>query len=186
MALNTIIFPYNKISEVEECKPVSSPSSTSFGEYKTAPYIYTLNSPLLKNYNLPIKISNKKNKSTPPSLNSHDIHDLFFGENKEHNISLYTNNLNTEKEKYNNLNNIDENYGKRIFQIKTLHFNKNPFRNDDSFDENESENNKNVFPYHNATNNLREFDIINKNKLYNRIKDNYKKKPKIKPVQEDE
>ena len=78
MALNTIFLLNSKITEVEECEPVSPPSSTSFGEYKTAPDIDTLNSPLFKNYNLPIEISNKKIKSSPPSLNSHDFHNFFL------------------------------------------------------------------------------------------------------------
>ena len=45
MALNTIILPYNKILEVEECELVSSPTSTSLEEHKSVPDLNLLNSP---------------------------------------------------------------------------------------------------------------------------------------------
>jgi hypothetical protein len=37
MALNSLLLPYNKISEVEECKPISSPSSTIIDKQKSVP-----------------------------------------------------------------------------------------------------------------------------------------------------
>ena len=191
MALNTIFLLNSKITEVEECEPVSPPSSTSFGEYKTAPDIDTLNSPLFKNYNLPIEISNKKIKSSPPSLNSHDFHNFFFGDNNKNNISLYSNNINIDKEK-DIINNINEennnnilNYDKRIFHINTSQFDKNPFRKDDNFDENESESNENAFSFPNTTKNTPVWDIIGKNKINNNLYNNITKDPKINPVQED-
>ena len=60
MALNTNILPNNKILEIEECEPISSPSSTSFEEHKTAPHINSLYSTLFKNYILPVELTIKK------------------------------------------------------------------------------------------------------------------------------
>ena len=94
MALNTIILPSNKILEVEECEPISSPSSTSFEEHKTVPDLNSLYSPLFDNYSLPIEVSSKKNNSSPPSLNAHDFHELLLGENNNQNISIFSNVLN--------------------------------------------------------------------------------------------
>ena len=85
MALNTNILPYNKILEVEECEPISSPSSTSFEEHKTAPHINSLCSTLFKHYILPVELTIKKNKSNP-SFHTHNFNELFYGVNNNQNF----------------------------------------------------------------------------------------------------
>ena len=193
MALNTIVLPYNKISEVEECEPVSSPSSTSFEEHKTFPYLNSLYLPLFKNYNFPIiELSITKNKSSPTTLNHQNLNELFFGDNTERNYSIYSNNLNIEQLK-NNLNgeNYKDNSGfeKSLFKLDKNHTsrpNRNAFKiNFVNVDENLIENHENQFSYANLRKNHRESDIIDNNKL-NRIYDNYiNNNPKINPVKED-
>ena len=175
MALNTIVLPYNKISEVEECEPVSSPSSTSFEEHKTFPYLNSLYLPLFKNYNFPIiELSITKNKSSPTTLNHQNLNELFFGDNTERNYSIYSNNLNIEQLK-NNLNgeNYKDNSGfeKSLFKLDKNHT---------------SRPNRNAFKINFVIRkNHRESDIIDNNKL-NRIYDNYiNNNPKINPVKED-
>ena len=200
MALNTNILPYNKILEVEECEPISSPSSTSFEEHKTAPHINSLCSTLFKNYILPVELTIKKNKSNP-SFHSHNFNELFYGVNNNQNFSIYSNNLNIEHEKnninYNIKNKIDISILDRpLFQLDKQHTsrsNKNPFKNANNLDnfnfsnvdENESESIENPFSCANLRKNHRESDVIEKNKLY-RIYDNYiNYNPKINPVKED-
>ena len=192
MALNTIVLPYNKISEVEECEPVSSPSSTSFEENKTFPYLNSLYLPLFKTYNFPIELSVTKNKSSPPTLNHQNLNELFFGDNTERNYSKYNNNLNIEQLK-NNLNseNYKDNSGfeKSLFKLDKNHTsrtNRNLFKNNfDNVDENLIENHGNPISYANLRENHRESDIIDNNKS-NRIYDNYiNNNPKINPVKED-
>ena len=149
MALNTIILPYNKILEVEECDPVSSPSSTSFEEQKSVPDYFCTS--LYQTYNFPIELSNKKTKSSPSSLDSHDFHQIFFGENNNEIMSLYSQkeinkipNLNINKEK-NNINNDwkdNTSIERTSFQVNKLNSsrsnNKNPFQraNNDISEEN--------------------------------------------------
>ena len=198
MALNTIILPYNKILEVEECKPVSSPSSTSFEEHKTFPELSRFNSPLFHSYNS-FLISEKRNKSNPPSLNSNNLHELFFGTNSNENISVYSqkdlNNLNIDQERnyindniINNINNnkkyIFERIQSKVNNHQTSRSNRNPFQLANNSEENESESSENPYSYSNIRRNHRESEVIDKSKL-NRIYDNYINNPKINPVKAD-
>ena len=192
MALNTIILPSNKILEVEECEPISSPSSTSFEEHKTVPDLNSLYSPLFDNYSLPIEVSSKKNNSSPPSLNAHDFHELLLGENNNQNISIFSNvlNLNIEKGKRNtNIGNKKdssfEKSSRLIDKKNSSRGNKKNYKKEkDNIDENDNESIDNPFSYTNLRKNNRESDIIDKNKLH-RMYDNYINKPKISPVEED-
>ena len=201
MALNTIILPYNKILEVEECKPVSSPSSTSFEEHKTAPDLNRFNSALFHSYNS-FQLSDKRNKSNPPSLNPNNFHEFFFGSNINENISIDSikdssniNNINIEQERNinnkNNKNNIEkknlEKTSPKINNHQTSRSNRNPFQranNLNNFEEYESESSDNIFNNTNFRRNHRESELIDKNKLH-RIYDNYINNPKINPVKED-
>ena len=189
MALNTIILPYNKISEVEECEPISSPSSTSFEEHKTVPDLNSLYSTLYKNYNLPLEICNQRNKSSPPSLNAHALDELLLGENNNQNISIYSHNLNLniekEKEKENNKDNSSFEQSSRINNHHIYRVNKNPFKKEnDNLNENESESLENPFLRANLRKNHRESDLVDKSKLH-KIDNNYINNPKITPVKED-
>ena len=196
MALNTIILPYNKILEVEECDPVSSPSSTSFEEQKSVPDYFCTS--LYQTYNFPIELSNKKTKSSPSSLDSHDFHQIFFGENNNEIMSLYSQkeinkipNLNINKEK-NNINNDwkdNTSIERTSFQVNKLNSsrsnNKNPFQranNDISEENNKKRDNFNFSKLH-KNNNIK-LDQNDKNKIY-RLYDNYTRNPKINPVKED-
>ena len=196
MALNTIILPYNKILEVEECEPVSSPSSTSFEEHKSVPYINSLYSPIHKTYNFPLELAEKKNKSSPTSLNSHDFHEIFFGENNNVNNTSYSQKElikfpNAEQENF-NINkyigdNKDNNLERTPFEINKLYSsraNQNPFQKPENFESlDESENNER-FSFNSLRRNNRETDKVDRNKL-NRIYDIYMNNPKISPVKED-
>jgi hypothetical protein len=98
MAFNSLILPYNKILEVEECEPISSPSSTSFEDQKTVPYY--LHSSLYKSYNFQIHFFHKKNKSSPSSLESNQI---FLENTNRENISLnYQEEINTNLNPFQN------------------------------------------------------------------------------------
>jgi hypothetical protein len=98
MAFNSLILPYNKILEVEECEPISSPSSTSFEDQKTVPYY--LHSSLYKTYNFQIHFFHKKNKSSPSSLESNQI---FLENTNRENISLnYQEEINTNLNPFQN------------------------------------------------------------------------------------
>ena len=91
MALNSIIPINTKIQEVEQCEPVSSPSSTSLEEHKSVP---DLSSHLNKFQFLFSNNTNKKSKSLSPKINYKNI----FDKNNKNNDSFY-NNLNIEQEK---------------------------------------------------------------------------------------
>ena len=197
MALNTIILPYNKILEVEECEPVSSPSSTSFEEHKSLPDLNLLYSPLFKSYNLPLELSTKKNRSSPPSIDSNNYQEFYFKTNNNENTSVFSqknisdiNNINIDQELKNNINKEKPKIEKNPFQQYNYYSsrsNQNPFqraKDSDKYDENESESSENPFSYANLRKNHRESEIIDKNKL-NRIYDNYINNPKISPVKED-
>jgi hypothetical protein len=200
MALNTIILPYNKISEVEECEPVSSPSSTSFEERKSVPDFNLLRTPFFHSYNLAIELSNKKCKSNPSSFDSHRLHRLFFGHNNNENISMHSQkeqtnlknlNINQEKNKKNYENQLnDSNYEKPLIHINnnnSSRTNKNPFQranNIDNIDDNSSESSENPFSKANLRKKNRESEVIDKHKLY-KIYGNYTTNPKINPVKED-
>ena len=88
MALNSIIPINTKIQEVEQCEPVSSPSSTSLEEHKSVP---DLSSHFNKFHFLFNNNMNKKSKSFSPKI-KYKIFD------KKNNDSFY-NNLNIEQEK---------------------------------------------------------------------------------------
>ena len=91
MALNSIIPINTKIQEVEQCEPVSSPSSTSLEEHKSVPDFsshFTKFQYLFNNNN------NKKSKSMSPKTNYKHI----FDKNNKNDDSFY-NNLNIEQEK---------------------------------------------------------------------------------------
>ena len=206
MALNTIILPYNKILEVEECKPVSSPSSTSFEEHKSVPFLNQLNSSFFQAYKLPFELSAKRNNSSPPSLDSRKFQDFFFGvnDNKE-NTSLYSqksltnlNNINIEQEKEkqekeeektinkDNNNKTNSSIERRSFQenISNNHsFPSNKIQTT-TFDGNESQSSEKPFSYLKLRKKHNESEIISKKQMY-RIYDNYINNPKINPVKED-
>ena len=196
MTLNTIILPYNKILEVEECEPVSSPSSTSFEEHKSVPDLNLLYSPFFKNYNLPLEISAKKNRSSPPSIDYKNYQEFYFKTNNNENTSMFSqknisniNNLYIDQEIKNNNkdNSKNEKNPFQQYNYYSARENQNPFqraKNLDKFDENESESSENPFSYSNLRKNHRESEIIDQNKL-NRIYDNYINNPKISPVKED-
>ena len=200
MALNTIILPYNKISEVEECEPVSSPSSTSFEERKSVPDFNLLRTPFFHSYNLAIELSNKKSKSNPSSFDSHHLQRLFFGHNNNENISMYSQkeqtnlknlNINQEKNKAKNENQLnDSNYDKPLIHINnnnSSRANKNPFQrsnNIDNIDDNSSESSENPFTKANLRKNNRESEVFDKHRLY-KIYGNFTTNPKINPVKED-
>ena len=123
MALNTIILPYNKILEVEECEPVSSPSSTSFEEHKSLPDLNLFYSPLFKSYNLPLELSTKKNRSSPPSIDSNNYQEFYFKTNNNENTSVFSqknisdiNNINIDQELKNNINKEKPKIEKNPFQ----------------------------------------------------------------------
>ena len=98
MAFNSLILPYNKILEVEECEPISSPSSTSFEDQKTVPYY--LHSSLYKTYNFQIHFFHKKNKSSPSSLESNQI--FLENTNRENISSNYQEEINTNLNPFQN------------------------------------------------------------------------------------
>ena len=198
MALNTIILPYNKILEVEECKPVSSPSSTSFEEHKTFPDLNRFKLPLFHSYNSFI-ISEKRNKSNPPSSKSNFFQELFFGSNINENISVVSqkdfsniNNINIEQEK--NIINSNTNNNKKIkferIPPKAINYqisrsNRNHFHMASNSDENESESSENQYSYANLRRNHRESEVFDKTRL-NRIYTNYINNPSIiNPVKAD-
>ncbi len=198
MALNTIILPYNKILEVEECEPVSSPSSTSFEEHKSVPYINSLYSPIHKTYDFSLELNEKKNKSSPTSLDSHDFHEIFFGENNnENNNSTYSQKEvikfnDTEQENFNINRYIDDNKDninleRAPFEIKKLYStraNNNPFQKTENFESiDESYNNERI-TFNSIRRKQRETDNMDRNK-FNRIYDSYMNNPKINPVKED-
>jgi len=168
MAFNSLILPYNKILEVEECEPVSSPSSTSFEDQKTVPYY--LHSSLYKTYNFQIQFFHKKNKSCPSSIESNQI---FLEETSRGNISLNNQNeINTNLNPFQNNIKID-NSNKIIFsqrpfsQVNELNSlkltSKNPFKRAEDMDKNSYAKNR-----YNFSNNL-----------------NIETGPKINPVEED-
>ena len=199
MALNTIILPYNKISEVEECEPVSSPSSTSFEDGKSVPDLNSLKTPFFQTYNLSLEFSNKRSKSNPSFFDSNRLHQLFFGHNNKEKISMHSQkeqtnikNLNIDQEiskanienyKDNDISDkppsliINNNYSSRA--------NKNPFqrvKNYENFDESSSENIEN--PNENTRKKNIERERNDKHKL-NRVNGKYKVNPRINPVKED-
>ena len=197
MSLNTIILPYNKISEVEECEPVSSPSSTSFEEHKSVPDLNLLYSPFYQSYNLPLQLSTKKSRSSPASIDSNYYQEFYFKTNNNENTSMFSqknisniNNLNIDQEIKNNFDKDNSKVEKHPFQqynYYSARSNQNPFqraKDIDKNDGNESESSENPFSYANLRKNHRESEIIDKNKL-NRIYDNYINNPKISPVKED-
>ena len=167
MAFNSLILPYNKILEVEECEPVSSPSSTSFEDQKTVPYY--LRSSLYKSYNFQIQFFHKKNNSSPPSLESKQI---FLEDTSRENYSL-----NNQKEIISNLNSFQNNVkidsnnkiiisSRPITQVNDLNSLKlackNPFKRAEDLD-------KNSYPEN----------------RYNNNNINIETGPKINPVEED-
>ena len=167
MAFNSLILPYNKILEVEECEPVSSPSSTSFEDQKTVPYY--LRSSLYKSYNFQIQFFHKKNNSSPPSLESKQI---FLEDTSRENYSL-----NNQKEIISNLNSFQNNIkidsnnkiiisSRPITQVNDLNSLKlackNPFKRAEDLD-------KNSYPEN----------------RYNNNNINIETGPKINPVEED-
>ena len=197
MALNTIILPYNKILEVEECEPVSSPSSTSFDDHKSVPDLNLLSSPFFHSYNLPLEFFTKKNKSSPPSIDFNNYQEFYFKTNNNENTSIFSqknisniNNLNIDQEIKNNINKDNSKIEKNPFQqynYYSARSNQNPFqkaKDIDKFGENESDSSDNPFSCAILRKNHRESEIIDQNKL-NRIYDNYINNPKISPVQED-
>ena len=185
MALNSLLLPYNKISEVEECKPISSPSSTMINKQKSFPDL--LSSSLYKSYNFQIELPEKKFKSSPSSIGSHNFHDNILSENE--NFSLYN------KKEIKKLNFIQE---KNLFKFitdskdfpsseresyQTNKLNsprpnlKNPFQraNDVSNTDESNYKDKNVSGFEDSEKN------ININSIYN----TFNKNPKINPVKED-
>ena len=105
MAFNSLILPYNQILEVEECEPISSPTSTSFEDQKTVPYY--LHSSLYKSYNFQIQFFQKKNKSSPSSLEAKQI---FLEDTSRENTSLnYQKEINTNLNPFQNNIKIDSN-----------------------------------------------------------------------------
>ena len=92
MALNSIIPINTKIQEVEQCEPVSSPSSTSLEEHKSVP---DLSSHFNKIQFLFNNHYNKKSKSMSPKIKYKNI---LFKNNNRNNDSFY-NNLNIEQER---------------------------------------------------------------------------------------
>ena len=201
MALNTIILPYNKILEVEECEPVSSPSSTSFDEGKSVPDLNSLYSPIHKTYNFPLELSEKKNKSSPISLDySNNFNEIFFQDNNNEKIPLFIQkeltNFNKIKKdnkenRYNNIyqnddNKENKNLERQSFEINSPYSsrsNHNPFKRADNIS-NLDENDNSEFSNNNINRNHRETDIIDRNKI-NQIYDNCINNPKINPVIED-
>ena len=107
---------------------------------KSVPDFNLLRTPFFHSYNLAIELSNKKCKSNPSSFDSHRLHQLFFGNNNNENISIHSQkeqtnlknlNINQEKNKKNYENQLnDSNYEKPLVHINnnnSSRTNKNPF-----------------------------------------------------------
>ena len=120
MSLNSIIFPCNRIKEIEENEPNSPPSKTSLEKRKTMPDLCSS-----LNYNNinsipPVKIKKRKSKSLSSSLNTKNLNDIFFNENslknnnsffsKKNNIIVPKLNLNEKIENKDNNTKHRENY----------------------------------------------------------------------------
>ena len=154
MAFNSLILPYNKILEVEECEPISSPSSTSFEDQKTVPYY--LHSSLYKSYNFQIQFFHKKNKSSPSSLESNQLfledtsrENTLLNYQKEININLnpFQNNIKIER---NNKNIISQRSLSQANELNSLKLtSKNPFKKAEDLDKNSISKNR-----YNFNNNL--------------------------------
>ena len=154
MAFNSLILPYNKILEVEECEPISSPSSTSFEDQKTVPYY--LHSSLYKSYNFQIQFFHKKNKSSPSSLESNQLfledtsrENTLLNYQKEININLnpFQNNIKIER---NNKNIISQRSLSQANELNSLKLtSKNPFKRAEDLDKNSISKNR-----YNFNNNL--------------------------------
>ena len=93
MALNSIIPINTKIQEVEQCEPVSSPSSTSLEEHKSVPDLSSHFNKIQFLFNN--HYNNKKSKSMSPKIKYKNI---LFKNNNRNNDSFY-NNLNIEQER---------------------------------------------------------------------------------------
>ena len=185
MALNSLLLPYNKISEVEECKPISSPSSTIIDKQKSVPDL--LCSSLYKSYNFQIELPNKKFKSSPSSIGSHNFHDNVLSENE--NFSSYNKNeikkLNFDQDKnmFKFINDYKDFPSSERESYQTNKLNsprpnlKNPFQraNDISNTDESNYKDKNVSGFEDSEKN------ININNIYN----TFNKNPKINPVKED-
>ena len=198
MDFNTIKIPENKILEVEECEPVSSPSSNSLDEPKSVPYLNSLYSPLYKNFNFPLELNEQKNMSNPISLVSRDFRDIFFGEKTNKNNSL---SFQKEEIKYNdveqeniNINKLIEdkkdhnNLEKAHFKINKLNptsSTQNPFQKiTDNYSMSLDESDNERISLNSINKNHRDTEKIDRNKL-NRLYDCYMNDPKIIPVKED-
>ena len=182
MALNSLFLPYNQILEVEECKPISSPSSTVIDKQKSVPDLFC--SSLYKSYNFEVDLPDKKYKSSPSSIGSHNFHDKILSENE--NFSPYNKKekkkINFDQDK-NIFNFITDNKELSSFERESYQTNKlnssrsnlkNPFQRANDFS-NTDDSNKNVSGFEEDEKN------ININKINNTIIKN----PKINPVKED-
>ena len=129
MALNSIIPINTKIQEVEQCEPVSSPSSTSLEEHKSVP---DLSSHFDKFKDIFSYDSNKKSKSMSPKTKFKNI----FNKNNNKNYDSFYNNLNIEQEKkiiekytnkkrYNNIEHPPANYFSLKKNFKTNELDEN-------------------------------------------------------------
>lgn len=187
MALNSLLLPYNKISEVEECKPISSPSSTMIDKQKSVPDL--LCSSLYKSYNFQIELPDKKFKSSPSSIGSHNFHDNILSEIENENFSS------NNKKEIKKLNfDQDKNIFKFINDFKEL-----PSSERESYQTNKLNsprpNLKNLFQKANDVSNTDEsnykdknvsgFEDSEKNININNIYNTFNKNPKINPVKED-
>ena len=187
MALNSLLLPYNKISEVEECKPISSPSSTVIEKQKSVPDL--LCSSLYKSNNFQIELLDKKFKSSPSSIGSHNFHDNILSENENENFSSNNKkeikklNFDQDKNIFKFINDFKELPSSERESYQTNKLNsprpnlKNPFQkaNDVSNTDESNYKDKNVSGFEDSEKN------ININNIYN----TFNKNPKINPVKED-
>ena len=200
MSLNTIILPYNKILEVEECEPVSSPSSTSFEDHKSFPYLNSLISPLFQINKLPLELTENKNKSSP-LIESTNIQEYYFGANNNDNFSIFSqkdtkiNNLNINQEKKisneNNKYNFNFNYIKIPIQVINVnnHFSSRSNKNQrlyNFYDLEQNESESSSLSNFNLRKNQKVSGILGKNNIYKIYdNDNNSRNPKINRVKED-
>ena len=113
MALNSIIPINTKIQEVEQCEPISSPSSTSLEEHKSVPELPSLFNKL--NY-LFKDSSDKKSKSLSPKNKYKNIFDKNNNKIKENDSFDY--NLNIEHER----KILDKYSQKKNYENKTANY----------------------------------------------------------------
>ena len=198
MSLNTIILPYNKILEVEECEPVSSPSSTSFEDHKSFPYLNSLISPLFQINKLPLELTENKNKSSP-LIESTNIQEYYFGANNNDNFSIFSqkdtkiNNLNINQEKKisNENNKYNFNYIKIPIQVINVnnHFSSRSNKNQrlyNFYDLEQNESESSSLSNFNLRKNQKVSGILGKNNIYKIYdNDNNSRNPKINRVKED-